>query len=143
MSADRLAELEEIRTLTARYGLAVDTFDLEAVLAVYADEATLDLSALGMPLVDGKAALREFYEGSIQGMEHQIHIVTNHVIDLDGDDAAHGTHYVLANAQLKDGTTFLVHGLHTDTYRKGEAGWQVATRTLSMLVPPVIEAPVG
>jgi ketosteroid isomerase-like protein len=138
-----LADLEAIRTLTARYGLAVDTFDLEGVMAVYADDATLDLSALGMPVLEGKAALREFYDGSIQGMDTQIHLVANHVIALDGPDAAHGTHYVLANANLKDGTKILVHGLHTDTYRKGASGWQVATRTLSMLVPPVIDAPAG
>lgn len=143
MSADRLADLDAIRTLTARYGLAVDTFDLEGVMAVYADDATLDLSALGMPTLEGKDALRAFYDGSLQGMEHQVHVVANHVVDLDGSDAAHGTHYVVANAQTKDGTKMVVHGLHTDTYRRGPSGWQVATRTLTMLTPPVIETPAG
>jgi ketosteroid isomerase-like protein len=141
MAADRLADLDAIRTLTARYGLAVDSFDLEGVMDVYADDATLDLTSLGMPKLEGRAALREFYDGSIQGMEHQIHIVTNHVIELDGGDAAHGTHYVLANAHLKDGTKILVHGLHTDTYTRTDSGWRVATRVLTMLIPPVVDAP--
>ncbi len=143
MSAERLADLDAIRTLTARYGLAVDTFDLEGVMAVYADDATLDLTAVGMPVLEGKDALRAFYDGSIQGMEHQVHLVANHILDLDGSDAAHGTHYVLANARTKDGTTIVVHGLHTDTYRRGPSGWQVATRTLTTLSPPVFGAPAG
>jgi SnoaL-like domain len=76
-------------------------------------------------------------------MEHQIHAITNHLIEFDGPDAAHGTHYVLANAHLKDGTKILVHGLHDDTYVRNGSGWQVSTRSLAMLIPPVIEAPAA
>lgn len=143
MSAQHLADLEAIRTLTARYGLAVDTFDLEGVMAVYADDATLDLSALGMGTFEGGEAIRAFYAGSIDGMAHQVHLVANHVLSVDGPDTASGTHYVHASAQLKDGTRIVVYGLHTDTYRKGAGGWQVASRTLSMLVPPVMEPPAA
>ncbi len=137
------SDLDEIRDLTHRYCTFVDAFDLDGVLAVYADDATLDLQALGMGLFEGREALRGFYQGSIDGMESQVHVAVNHLLGLDGPDSAHGTHYVLAIANLKDGTKINVHGLHTDTYRRTAAGWQIASRTLSMLLPPVVEAPAS
>jgi ketosteroid isomerase-like protein len=135
------SDLGEIRDLTHRYCTAVDGFDLAGVLGVYADDAKLDLEALGMGTFEGQDALRGFYRESIDGMASQVHIAANHLLELDGEDSAHGTHYVTAIANLKDGTTINVHGLHTDTYRRTPVGWRIATRTLSMLLPPVVEAP--
>lgn len=134
-------EIDEIRDLTHRYCSRVDGFDLEGVLGVYSDDAVLDLESLGMGRFEGQEALRGFYQGSIDGMESQAHVAANHLIELDGPDAAHGTHYVIAIANLKDGTKIHVHGLHTDTYRRTPSGWKIASRALSMLLPPVVDAP--
>jgi ketosteroid isomerase-like protein len=144
LAADHVVDVEEIRALTHRYALAVDRFDPDGVMDVYADDAVLDLSALAMPRLEGRDALRAFFEGSLGGMAHQSHVITNHVIVFDGADAAHGTHYVVANAHLKDGQRMLVHGLHEDAYTRTPSGWKIASRTLTMLVPPALEeAPEG
>jgi ketosteroid isomerase-like protein len=137
--ADQLADLEAIRALTHRYGLALDTFDLEGVLAVFAKDAVFDCTAFGLERLDGRESLRRFFEHNEQAMATQMHLFANHIIEFDGPDDAHGTNYLLQDGYTKDGNRIQCLGLNRDRYVRTEDGWSIKARTITPLVPPQLE----
>src|SRR4051794_20672839 len=135
----QLADLEEIRTLTHRYGLALDRFDLDATVAVFAPDAVFDMSAFGLPVVEGHHGLREFFTHTVTTMASQMHLFANHVIEFVGADAARGTNYLFQDGRNQEGQRIHSLGLNEDSYVRLADGWRIARRRISPLIPPQLE----
>ncbi len=91
---ERLEALEEIRSLAARYGLAVDSRDLVALVALFvADVAVEDGTS-------GREALARWYDPVLRTFGASFHLTGNHVIDFVDDTHATGVVYCRPEHQV-------------------------------------------
>lgn len=82
---DRLESIEAIRQLVARYALATDSRDLDALVSLFVDDVRVGADARG------RDALRAFFDRSLREVGVTILFVGNHVIDFDDPDHARGS----------------------------------------------------
>jgi ketosteroid isomerase-like protein len=135
-SAEQLAELEAIKLLTHRYALALDTFDLDGIVAAFAEDAVFDCTAFGLERLEGHDSIRSFFEHNEQSMATQMHLYANHIIEFDGPHEAHGTNYLYQDGYTKGGDRIRCLGLNRDRYVRTADGWRIKARTITPLVPP-------
>ena len=128
---DRLA----LQSLVARYALAVDTGDFEALRAVFVADAELDT---GRSVRRGVDEIVTAMEG-LRRYEATHHLVGQHVLDTDTDtdtDRASGVAYCTAHhlAPNDTGRTDMVMYIrYHDEYRRTSGGWRIATRRLDVV----------
>ena len=91
---DRLESIEAIRQLVARYALATDSRDLDALVALFVDDVQVGADR------KGRDALREFFERSLREVGVTILFVGNHVIDF-GDAEGYRKQLPLLRADLQ------------------------------------------
>jgi ketosteroid isomerase-like protein len=135
----RVVDLEEIRALTHRYGLALDTFDLEGIVESFTPDGTFDCSAFELDVYTGAESIRAFFAHNQQVMANQIHMFSNHIIEFDGADEAHGTNYLEQDGYTHDGARIQCLGVNRDRYVRTQDGWRIAHRAISPLVPFKLE----
>jgi ketosteroid isomerase-like protein len=135
----RAADLEQIRALTHRYGLALDTFDLDGIVEVFTPDGVFDCSAFGLEVCEGEEGIRSFFAHNQQVMANQIHMFSNHIIDFDGADEAHGTNYLEQDGYTHEGARIQCLGLNRDSYVRTGDGWRIKRRAITPLVPFKLE----
>ena len=139
-TAADLAEVEAIRALTYRYGLALDTFDLDAIVAIWIPEGVFDCSAFGLERLEGHEAIRAFFDHNQGVMADQMHMFSNHIIELDGPAEAHGTNYLYQDGHTHEGARICCLGLNRDRYvRTATEGWRIKERVITPLVTAQLE----
>jgi ketosteroid isomerase-like protein len=127
---DRLLAYEEIRQLVARYAVATDSRDLDALVALFVDDVQVGRDARG------RDALRAFFDGSLREVGVTILNTGTHVIDLDDDDhtpdRARGVVYCRGEIQVDDphvGERWVVQAIqYRDTYERRDGHWYFARR---------------
>jgi ketosteroid isomerase-like protein len=139
LSQEQLVDLEAIKALTHRYALSLDRFDIDGVVDVFASDCVFDASPFGLPLMEGRAQIREFFEHNEQSMASQMHLFANHIIEFDGADEAHGTNYLYEDGYTKEGNRITCLGINEDRYVRAADGWRIAYRKIAPLVPPKLE----
>ena len=129
---DRLAILELIGNLA----LLLDARDWDALEGIWADEVYYDRTSLfgGEPMTVTPAELVEGYRQALGNLDSLHHMITNHVIKLDGDRATcaanmQGTH-VFANTSGDD--TWTVGGRHDYQLTRTADGWKIAGLTFTI-----------
>ena len=135
----QLADREAIRELTHRYGRALDMFDLEGIVEIWVSDGVFDVTAFGLDLLEGHEALRTFFRHNQEVMANQIHLFSNHIIELDGPDEAHGTNYLFQDGYTQEGARIHCLGLNEDRYARTVDGWRITARTIRPLVTPQLE----
>lgn len=134
----RVADLLDIQRATHVYARGLDRFDPEEAASAFTDDAVWDATAVGLERFEGRAAILGFFERDAAAIADQFHVITNHVLDLDGDTAS-GTNYVFSEGHTRSGAAFKAIALNEDTYRRTPEGWRIATRRISALTPPELE----
>ncbi|MGH8983574.1 MAG: nuclear transport factor 2 family protein [Acidimicrobiia bacterium] len=134
---DRLASTEAIRQLVARYALATDSRDLDALVSLFVDDVRVGADQRG------RDALRAFFDQSLRNVGVTILHVGNHVIDFDGPDHATGIVYCRGEIQVDD--RWIVQAIqYRDTYERRYGGWYfVRRRHLLWYGAELGESPVG
>src|ERR1700719_78237 len=129
---DRLAILELIGNLA----LLLDARDWNALERLFADPVHYDRTSLfgGQPETLSPAELMAGYRQALGNLDAVHHLITCHVISLDGDQATcaadmQGTH-VLANAS--GGPMWTVGGRHDYQLTRTPGGWRVAGLTFTL-----------
>jgi len=129
---DRLAIIE----LIGRLSLAIDAKDWDAMGQLFTETVYHDRTSLtgGEPYTAPVAQFVEGWRQTLQGMDAVHHLITNHVISLDGDQATcaanmQGTH-VLANAS--GGPIWTVGGRHDYKLKRTPGGWRIAGLTFTL-----------
>lgn len=118
---DRLLAYEEIRQLAARYALATDSRDLDALVALFVDDVQVGRDTFG------RDALRESFATSLRGVGITILNVGTHVIDLVDDDAATG--HVYCKGEIQDGERWIHQAiLYRDAYARRDGHWYFVRR---------------
>ncbi len=123
----------EIARLPVAYAWAVDRKDVDALLAIFAADASYDLSAYGFPDVRGQAALRRLFLESVFPSERcSFSSISNVRIDLDGERATGGDYFIhfgYGNPKFGAETRMHVEGQHYYEFRLEQGHWKIARMT--------------
>jgi ketosteroid isomerase-like protein len=117
----RLVAYEEIRQLAARYALAVDSRDLDALVGLFVDDVGAGPDGVGRP------ALRRTFDRSLRAVGVTVLHVGTHVIDLVDTD--HATGSVYCRAEVEDGSRWVTQAiLYQDRYERRDGRWYFERR---------------
>lgn len=129
---DRLA----IEDLLVSYCTAVDSLhDIDAICAVFTEDALFDLSGIGMPSKQGHAGIREFFVAVFAEMTHHAHYLTNFALTSFEGDRASARAYIIGMGRLKDGGSVTVNGRYYFDVVRTAAGWRAKRYTMDFLMP--------
>jgi hypothetical protein len=130
------ADAAELRRLVETYALAMDAGDPEGFHDIFVEEGALIVLAPGTdepmgsfegPGKDGVGLVAALMSSLYRDTMHHI---TNHVVDVDGDEAG-GITYTLAYhlCDDEDGERIETLGVtYSDTYVRTADGWRIHTR---------------
>lgn len=117
----RLWAHEQIRQLAARYAVAVDSRDIDALVGLFVDDVRVGRDT------SGREALAESFRASLGAIGVSMLHVGTHVIDLLDDDHATGSVYCLADVE-EDGRMIRQAILYRDTYERRNGRWLFVRR---------------
>lgn len=131
LSLQEISDRLEIQELLTRYSHAVDTRDWDALDLVFTPDATIDLSVFG-GLSGDFAEVRAFLKSSMPYFASYQHLITNIVLDIDGDTARGRTACINPMViDRQDGSQphVLFCGLwYRDRLVRTAQGWRIAER---------------
>lgn len=125
----RLSDLEEIRSLIAHYGPAVDRGDSDTASRMWTEDGVYDLGP-DWPRFEGQKAIFDVLEGEgHQGLIHGgcAHFLSSPAITLDGDRATAICHSALMRRAGEAFELYRVSSNHFDLVREKD-GWRIANR---------------
>lgn len=130
---DQLALQELIHT----YCIHIDEAkDVDAIVDCFVNDAVLDLSGLGLPVVTGHQDIREFFISVLAGTECNAHFSSNFRINRLEQDEADCQSYVHAVGTAKDGSDILVYAKHQYRCVRTAIGWKIKHFSEPYLLPP-------
>jgi uncharacterized protein (TIGR02246 family) len=112
----RLIAHDEIRMLAARYAVAVDSRDLDALVGLFVPDVRVGRDTTG------RDALRASFEQSLSAVGVTILHVGTHMIDLIDDDHATGVQYSAGQIE-EDGRWIHQSIVYRDTYERRDGRW--------------------
>jgi uncharacterized protein (TIGR02246 family) len=125
----RLEDRFAITDLVTEYCAAIDGRDLDAFVACYTVDGVIR-HADGVMRLDGREAIREYYERRFGDYGVTFHYPHSHTVVIDGADDAHGV--VTAHAEMAlQGEAWIAAFRYTDRYRREEGRWRFAERELA------------
>lgn len=131
----RLRALEDragLRELIARYCIAVDDRDIDALTALFTPDACFR-SVDGVMHAIGREAVIEQFRGRFAALKVSNHIAHDQILEL-GPDADEAAGLVSAHAEVnRNGRTLVAALRYRDRYRRHEGRWRFAERALSFL----------
>ncbi|KUI21601.1 hypothetical protein AU193_13630 [Mycobacterium sp. GA-1285] len=135
---ERLEALDEIRQLAAKYAVALDMRDLDALVNLFVDDVKVPGERRS------RAALREWYDAELrQNLLGSGHGVLGHVIDVHDSDTATGLVY--SRNDLETESVWVIEMLaYLDSYQRRDAHWYFLKRTpLFWYESDITDPPVG
>jgi uncharacterized protein (TIGR02246 family) len=117
---------EAARDLVARYNANGDAGRLDAVLALFTEDAVLEV--LPDERFRGRDAIRALFETAAEEPTLLRHFTATHQIDVADEDHASGRCYyaVLTESGLDH------WGRYVDTYQREDGAWRLAARRVSV-----------
>ncbi|HEY8513980.1 MAG TPA: nuclear transport factor 2 family protein [Candidatus Binatia bacterium] len=132
MSQLSVADRLEIQELLSRYCHCIDRGRWDAFPDLFTEDCRLDLSQV-MGLYEGRSGLQAFVDTMKPLGIFMRHLVTNVVIDGDGE-RAHVESYVVAVTGSEANPTRTT-GFYDDEVVKQDGRWLLHRRTLTLDVP--------
>ncbi len=128
----RLTDLEELRSLKARYFRLLDTKAWEELVEVFTPDAEVDMRAEGGTRTGAAVA---FVDGLVAMVGDAVTVHHGHSpeLELTGPDTATGTWAMEDRIRWPDGTTLHGAGHYRETYRRTASGWRIASMRLERL----------
>lgn len=131
---ERLAAIEDIRQLKARYYRCMDTKDWGGFRDVFADDGEMDMRAEAgdAGLVCGKQAIADFVRGAIDTVVTAHH---GHMSEIEVTSPATATGIWAMEDELwwPEGAHMHGWGHYHETYTRAPDGWRIQTLTLTRL----------
>jgi hypothetical protein len=130
-----LADREAIRELMYRYGRAVDSVNLEGVLATFDDPSNLVVQSGSGPLNrhDGRKAVEHFYQArAVNNKTNRLirHRYKNPLIELNGDTATASVYW--DEIREENNTLIQAGGTYFDQLRRTRDGWKFSERLIKL-----------
>lgn len=144
---DRLAAIEEIRQLRAKYFRGVDSCDGDLVKSILAEDCVLDFRGCCTDPTSGRdfiPAMNVVLEGRdawrSDGMSKfgivSVHQGHNSEIDFDSDTSASGIWSMTDRLYFPPGNEFSLmtgYGHYVDTYVRTAEGWKLKTTRITRI----------
>jgi ketosteroid isomerase-like protein len=130
-----MGDVDDIVRLTHDYALYNDTFQVDALLELFVEDAFFDMTQAGLERYEGRPAIRDFFEREKRALSHVIHLTSNHRVDVDGDRAVGTAYFHAIGVTRRDGVENAARGMYEDAYLRTAAGWRFASRRSVPLVP--------
>jgi hypothetical protein len=124
---------EAVADVLARFAMAVDEHDWDAVAAHLADTVRRDYSSLTGAAPDEIAGrdLAAEWAGALAGLDAHQHLLGLPVIEADGDAARAAAHVIGTHVLAGDpGSPWVVGGTYRFELRRAGGGWRIAALTL-------------
>jgi hypothetical protein len=113
----RLEAIDEIRQLVARYALALDMRDLDALCGLFPEDVRVGKSERG------REALRRWFDETLRSQfTGTAHVTGNHLIELRGDDRAQGVVYSRNEHETGDEWIQMTM-IYVDDYERTSGRW--------------------
>jgi uncharacterized protein (TIGR02246 family) len=124
---DRLESLDEIRQLAAKYSLALDMRDLDAMVGLFAPDVRVGKEA------SGRQALRAYMDGTLRSpFTGTSHHIGGHIIEFDDSDHAHGVVYSKNEHETPvpggQAEWVIMQMMYVDDYVRADGRWHFARR---------------
>ncbi len=116
-----IADVIELQQLLARYAVGMTRDDVEAVMEVFTPDGTYSAFGDTYPLVDFPALVAAAPKG--------LFMVGLPVLELTGDEGSGQQPLCFVDQKTHD----MRIGYYSDTYRRTEFGWRLATRSMTFL----------
>lgn len=139
MTDNRADDVAGIVAATHLYARGLDLFSPKEALSAYTDDAYWDATPVGLKRFEGAEEILGFFQADADAMAEQFHIITNHIVDFDGPDDAHGTNYVFAEGKTRTGASIRAVALNEDEYRRVDGVWKISGRKITPLTAPEME----
>ena len=120
---DRMESLAAIQQLPHRYGVAIDSRDMDMMVDLFVPDVKVGKDEVG------REALHRWYTRTMSGPRASCHFIGNHVVDFDDADHAHGIVYCHDELDQPQ-TGQWVQGMlqYWDTYRRVDGEWYFERR---------------
>ena len=126
-----LADRAAIVDVATGYATAVDSRDWVALAGLFTEDAHWVYPPTGEDLT-GPAAIASYIRKSIERLDASQHLLGNHVVTIDGDEARHTCYFHAQHVLLglPDGETYFSGGRYEDQLRRTPEGWRLTYRTV-------------
>ena len=119
---DRLESLDAIRQLPAKYALALDMRDMDAMVSLFPADVRVGKDA------SGRQALRAYMDRTLRSpFTGTSHHIGGHVIEFDDPDHAHGVVYSKNEHETGD-EWVIMQMMYSDDYVRADGRWYFARR---------------
>lgn len=119
---DRLESLDAIRQLAAKYALALDMRDLDAMVNLFPEDVRVSRDRRG------RAAFKRWMDDTLrQQFTGTSHHIGNHIIEFDDPDHAVGVVYS-KNEHETGGEWVIMQMLYWDHYERRDGAWYFQRR---------------
>jgi hypothetical protein len=120
-----IEDIEATRELLHRYCHYADAADTDGWLPLYVEDGWLEMG-MQLPRMTGREALRQFASARQPGAN--IHLSSNAVISVEGDEASVVSYVVVIGPQ--ENPAVRLAGRYEDRLRRVEGRWRFASRKL-------------
>ncbi len=128
----RLEDRALLRELVARYGVAIDDRDIDAIAELFCADGRFR-SQDGVMDARGRDAVLKQFRGRFAALKATNHIVHDQILTF-GDDPDSVTGLVTSHAEVwRNGRALIAALRYRDLYRRDDGGWRFADRLLSFL----------
>lgn len=119
---DRLESLDQIRQLPAKYALALDMRDMDAMVSLFPEDVRVGKAA------SGRQALRAYMDETLRSpFTGTSHHIGGHIIEFDEPDHAHGIVY--SKNEHETGEEWVImQMMYADDYIRHNGRWYFARR---------------
>jgi len=131
----RLEDMEEIRIVLTEYGRTLDTRDFAAYSHLFAKDGEW---TGGFGSVQGPSAIQAFMEknvGAGENKAHNFHLLTNFVIQVQGDTATAWSHWSFVVPSPDNKPVIAQSGRYDDTLIRENGHWKFKRRVVSNDIP--------
>jgi hypothetical protein len=119
---------DEIRQLMYRYGHCWDNFDAQGWADVFIEDGVYWEG--GGPIIKGRDELVAYAQDTSPLFSGRFHIVTNQLIDVEGDEAKAHSYFCII-----EGLNPCLTGTYDDDVIRTPQGWRFAKRVVTVLHP--------
>ncbi len=127
---DPIADRFAVQDVMNRYAPGVDTRDLDLYESCFDEEVVVSGFGEGEPF-RGRAAWMGWVRGALERFAATQHLISNHVVAVDGDTATMRTYVQATHVLAADPTsTMTLWAVYHDVLARDGAGWRITDHRL-------------
>lgn len=133
----RLEDRDAIHQLFVDYGRHLDAGDLDAYVALYAEDGEVMLGPMGR--ARGRDEIRALMSGVLARAGASFHIISSPAVVLDGDRATSEVMWTVIAKDTEGRPKLTMLGRHVDQLVREDGSWRIAQRRGLIDLPATME----